>query len=262
MFFIDKNDPIYSALGNRLVSRFVESCWQPYAGSYINLYFDDFRRGGGMFKLTGCQQHNLCCYCMRLVKETNRTLEHVVPKSVNDDDVLRRYQYSGLVSPYIFILKNKNVHFHTPPFPHIIAYQNLVLSCDGDIFGNGIVHCCNKFRGNKDIIPIMFDSSVGQMVNYAKDGTMIYSEALNSTVLNLGLEYQTLVLIRKMWYTLSVQFSVDEISMARADRSKFVELLEIMEGMPSELKQTFSNQTYWNLLFEYYWFYEYYRGDN
>lgn len=260
MVFIDKNDPVYSKLGNRLVSRFITSCWQENPGSYINLTYNEFRRGGGMYKLLSRQQENRCCYCMRMIEGANGNLEHIVPQSVDDVNELLEYQRKGLVSTDIFILNNRNVPMQLPPYPHFIAYQNLALSCYGEFVTKDKKKCCNSERKNRYIIPIFLDSNVSTRLIYEKDGSLVYVDDLSDTINNLGLEHETLVKIRRIWFFLSDQLSIAEFEQARINHSYFSDLLEQNGHIPIDEKLTYNNPTYWKLLFEYSWFFGYFQN--
>ncbi|MDR0750522.1 MAG: hypothetical protein LBF62_13265 [Tannerellaceae bacterium] len=85
------------------------------------------------------EQHNRCCYCMRNMENENeqKTLEHIIPKSITKKDDFNKYLNSETVlnSSNVCLTKEfidkKEKKF--PPFPHSVAYQNLTISCNGQV---------------------------------------------------------------------------------------------------------------------------------
>lgn len=136
-----------------------------------------------MFKLLGDRQHYRCCYCMRRIHDHNRTLEHIIPRSHGSHDCFDSYQLLGYApldrsricahypdepNPLIPVWDGRAV----PPYPHNVAYGNLVVSCDGKMHESR-PECCNPTRGDSWIEPLYLNADVDRFIEYRPDGEAI-----------------------------------------------------------------------------------------
>lgn len=195
-------------------------------------------------------------------------LEHIIPRAKQSIEDFEPYYASSHILQQNVVPQNS---FETatnernmPPFPHHIAYHNIVASCNGRTFESSEdFTCCNRKRGDDFIPPfnLMKDS-----VGYLPDGTIVYLKELKNRdyfeILNLNKE--TLRNIRRLWYL----FSQSNLSAQLLDNA--VELEEIItvhaiahSPTPIEdikLLETFSNQTMWNAFKKYSYFLTYYKA--
>lgn len=109
------------------------------------------------------EQGNRCCYCMRRIDshEDSATIEHIIPENVTNPAEADHY-YQGRSTG----LNSRNVclthsYFNAvsplrPPYPHKLAYHNIVIACD----------VCNNNRGAERIDPLFLYNTVHQEVHY------------------------------------------------------------------------------------------------
>lgn len=204
------------------------------------------------------EQQGYCCYCMRrLNKDDSTTLEHVIPKGTNETEYNSYLtRYAGFFSHII----HKNEFVRTwiyPPYPHSVAYYNLMASCKGILTqGSTSCSCCNNKRMRKEIMPLPFIPGIRSIIKYAPGG-QIYAGDCDSrkddAIKELNLNYQTLKDIRSLWYHAKKK----GIKVTAKD-----ELLAVFDGdimnMPTHLQQYYKNDYYFTLFLNYEWFYEYY----
>lgn len=275
MRWINKKRGYFKQMGHHLVDSFLKEAWNEDVSSYINCTFDNYRREGKITEILLQEQHYYCCYCMRKigVSKVNgkTTLEHIIPfkASKNEfDNYLKKvpnYFIKNVTWEREEVISKEIKEIITPPYPHILAYENIVASCDGSIgspteeyFGN-LHNTCNNFRGKKEIIPIFLFKKVFKQIKYTKDGKIIYSEKYQETIEALNLNYPTLVLIRKSWFEISRYHKPLEVRNAIRD-NKLRNGIMIDTALSESEKETFvKSDMMWNLLSQYDWFYKYYR---
>ena len=97
---------------------------------------------------------------MRDIKGT--TLEHVILNSTKTKDKYDEYfqmeselEKDNMMLAKDFLENPKEV----PPFPHTIAYENLIPSCFGYL-PTGSSKCCNNYRGEKFVHPLVFRKNI------------------------------------------------------------------------------------------------------
>ena len=206
------------------------------------------------------EQHNRCCYCMRMLTEDPIILEHIIPNNTR-----KKAEFDTYVN-YSVILK-ENVCFAPDyiaedgknyiSFPHTVAYQNLSVSCNGRFFNqSGKSMCCNNFRGNKFVIPFILDPDIHESFHYHTNGRVTWSEdpIKANTIRDLGLNDQTLVMIRFIW-KIAKSRNVLLPKLKKAERSNF--LYSIMNELRNEdfdMLFNFMNDSYWSLLMKYNYF--------
>ena len=94
---------------------------------------------------------DIAVYCMRTLRqseidgsERNVTLEHIIPNHISESDFERdkaRYsdyfKFDKNTSKSLFMgIGRQKKQLKPPPFPHFVAYDNLVASCDGRTLNN------------------------------------------------------------------------------------------------------------------------------
>lgn len=267
MQFIDKLNTENEREGNSIVNKFIEDQWDVNSQRYINLSYKDFDKSK-MVKLAREEQTNFCCYCMRTLTDQNITLEHIIPNKIRSkpdyQEEVKKYQDFEVLMKNVSVWEDEDFFKvkPAPPFPHFIAYQNLVASCNGELMDkNGSKlerhQCCNNRRENDFVIPYFFFSDVLQRFSYAKDGDIICDEEFVDTLKKLNLQDGTLKLLRKAWCLLGMNVSVNEIEAGRNDFEKRFEILDEAD-IDQTIKNTLLSDIYWNLFCEYKWFHSYY----
>ena len=255
--------------GHAIIRRFLKKQWSREAQCYVNLNYNELKRDKTFEKQLIREQQGFCCYCMRHLCKGEVTLEHVMPQKIKKEDLKREIkyyaQYGRLKNRYVRYMEQvpRTPRLKTPPYPHSLAYENLVASCSGKVHSEGeryVLHqCCNNFRGNQRIIPLFFVKEVGSLVEYRKDGTIDCQERMDETIKLLNLEHPSLVFIRKIWASIvNAGVSVNDIESAKQDlllRGDIISDIDIAR----EERQKLKKNTYWDLLNEFYWFYGYYQ---
>ena len=139
MQYIDKTNTNYILRGHQIVEAFIKGQWQEEVHKYVNLDYKSFRIDE-MVALTIEEQSGYCCYCMRELYNTpnsrNVTLEHVIPnKTKKEEDYNKYIQYGALDAEHVIFGKliDKTQQLKFPPYPHFVAYENLVASCNGKL---------------------------------------------------------------------------------------------------------------------------------
>ena len=156
----------------------------------------------------------------------------------------------------------KDRKLQVPPYPHSIAYENIVASCTGKVYAGGqqyILHqCCNNFRGNQKIIPYFFMPEIEMEVGYRIDGTIDCPERFDDTVRCLNLEHRSLVFMRKIWAAIVREnITIKDVQEAQNNKQLRKDIIADINIKKDERKQL-ENDIYWNLLNEFYWFHGYY----
>lgn len=269
MVTLEKNDQ--NAI--TFVSKFIENQWQDDSNRYIGIGFDD----GAFDKSTlkrYCleEQRYVCCYCSRELDNSRDTqLEHIIPRARNvDNEELQRYfRYSVILSQNI-ILQDEFCDFNskknTPPFPHHIAYQNIVASCNGKTINSSEdPTCCNRNRSNDFVPP--FNLMV-KSISYLNDGTVYYvdDEMDNRYINSLNLNKDLLRSIRRIWF-LFASSDVTEDELIHTDsEEKIVEVITLyLEANSFKLLtdrriiDSFKILSNWGTLMKYRYFLNYFR---
>ncbi|MGL5635556.1 MAG: hypothetical protein ACRDD0_01595 [Bacteroidales bacterium] len=262
MKYINKNNPNNKEIANSVVNNFIIN--QRGLGKQCKYFlFTATNYKNQLRDVLIDEQNALCCYCMRrLFKDETTTLEHIIPKS-SDQDQLNSYKADY---PNFF---NEVVHLDLfvdtspfPPYPHSVAYQNLSASCNGILEGGDDSSCCcNNKRGNKVIYPLFLDPNIAISIKYTKLGIIISSPnnpTFEKTITNLDLNYRTLVEIRFLWSAIANKLPDREVFNNKREISKSVFETDLLSEITEPYKKYFTNEYYWNLLLSYDWFYFYY----
>lgn len=209
------------------------------------------------------EQDGLCCYCMRRLSECKKmTIEHVMPNHAVDKTELDKYrtratELDGL--PHSEDFKSLSPITY-PPHPHSIAYQNLLLSCDGNLFNESPTpQCCNLKRKHTFLLPFVLYSNIIQTFIYTEDGMAEWQEdpeppeSRGNAMRILGLNKSILKMVRRIWF-----FCTDNNLNPHKEEKDFV--INTMMGylnLPSMNEEdinmllNFKKDKYWKLLLEY-----------
>jgi hypothetical protein len=197
------------------------------------------------------------------------TFEHIIPQKAKDET---RDYYKSAPNLSVDEVVLTSVFSHTenasyPPYPHTVAYNNLVASCNGTFSDGTSALCCNNRRGDLTAYPIYYFADASSKIKYLPDGVAIsidcdplVSDMIDHTGLNCGM----LKDIRYMWCKLH-DVSEDELARCSAsaeERKKL--LLSIMfndKKDPSNLIIKFEKDEYWAKLMNYKFFYGYYKSN-
>lgn len=212
-----------------------------------------------------------CCYCMRTIRasETHSTLEHIIPnKTSKIEDYEKYFSVSSnlerdqrvMVYRELFLSRHKKT---APPFPHNVAYENLVASCDGSLPKGSTQHlCCNNPRGDQFVPPFLFMNDIHQEFIYnSQRGTVTWKKnsqidkRVRAQVINdiLNLNCGILRMIRMIWSFLAENGQDCEIS---PSKKKWVidTLYQRCDETDKEEILNFNYDNYWSLLEEYRYF--------
>lgn len=264
----------YKKKGHRIVKSFIRGQWSFDNNRYVNLKYDELKRCKKFTYLLLKEQKGFCCYCMRKIPFHDVTLEHVMPHHITDkkriNDEIKHYgKFGRLRGKYIKYCPDDKIppfpKLSTPPYPHSISHENIVASCNGKVFEGGekyVLHkskCCNNFRGNNKIIPLFFIPRVAEIVSYEIDGTLTYFEGYHLTISSLNLMHPTLILIRKAWAKIVINhIGLSLVNKALTDSDIREDIIDDIDIDRPERK-TLKVESYWKLLIEFYWFYNYFQ---
>ena len=229
-----------------------------YQAGQSNLYgvftsdsvFGDFRQS----LMDDC--NNRCCYCMRNIRAT--TLEHVILRSTTDQEKYDKYFTieSDLERDDMKMETSIKEIIPHSPYPHTIAYENLIPSCLGHLASKDS-KCCNLYRGEKFVHPLTFRRDIHDEVVYYNDGGIEWKEDPNDdpdgvlTVSKLGLDCLELTIIRRIWYYIvSHNQTLDNIDVEDLINDLFIEATEEEEEMIMQFKK----EDYWHLIGQYDYF--------
>lgn len=202
-----------------------------------------------------------CCYCMRDIKGT--TVEHMIPQSVKSQATFSKYfEHSSKLDLINMILTQDFLDNpkEVPPFPHAIAYENLIPSCFGYL-PSGTSKCCNNFRGDETIQPLVFRPNIHEEIKYYANGNIIWGndpEDEKPTIAKLGLNCFELKAIRRIWYYLSSH----DLDCEDTNKNLAIDDLLIELGAPKDAEDrnmqqmllNFKKVDYWELLKKYTYF--------
>jgi hypothetical protein len=257
MQYIDKNKAEFKDRAYRLLNTFIQGQWQEDAGRYINLTYESFRNDAFRDLLLEEQSH-YCCYCMKYILGKDTTLEHIIPNKATESTVMDDYRSYGEIAENVFFWEKEldSKRLDTPPFPHILAYENLVASCNGDIPDGGLHQCCNYIRGQKEIIPVFYIQDIEKEFEYDLNGMIICDERYHPTIAVLNLEHPTLQLFRRCWLNLPDQYTVQNVIEAGVDEDLRMNIIDDMDRDRINLsdRTTLQNSDYWKTFMNFFWF--------
>ena len=176
-----------------------------YAGSFSSSGYKK-----QMLELGMVSQQRYCCYCLRKIgKSKSATLEHIIPqKSASTEGYDRYAELSNqqvILTPEYTSEENQT----RPPHPHTVAWNNLVVSCDGrfPIDNQVSSHCCNNARSSEYAPPVYYLPDLESQLVYMQNGTLLPRDGNNqndirATIGSAKLNCQALKEIRRLWYLL------------------------------------------------------------
>lgn len=223
-------------------------------------------------------QHCYCCYCMRDLSYVNpraRTIEHIIPDNA---DIENFNEYMNLKLPELarnwLVHKNSvkgRVNAKVPPYPHDVAFDNFVLSCDGCFPQDDGEHlCCNNRRGSQFVYPLYFIADIENKLIFSPDGkvkpvkmdatqAIIFFQAISALQLNVKI----LRYIRRLWHLLS-PVGLKQLEDCRRNKDQRTNILRnalFKSADPEQLDEDneilrrFMKDSYWDLFLSYHWFY-------
>lgn len=213
------------------------------------------------------EQGGRCCYCMRRIGDLapeDRSIEHVIVNHPKDEDDYNQYlgkcpqlDAAAMISSADFLVRQTL----PPPYPHSVAYENLLMSCAGRChLGLRTSFTCNNYRGHKFVHPLPLMADVAAEVRYRKNGFVYWvneTDTESPTVELLGLNYNILMLIRRIWFKLSYK------GLDAANCNRQLVLYDVLGDMMDEdasdaiIQMLFlfaDNEWYWGLLCQYDYF--------
>lgn len=208
-------------------------------------------------------QENLCAVCLRNIESDSRTtIEHIIPQSSTKEEAMSYFRMAvirqNVVVPESF---HENVEIVSPPFPHIIAYYNLVAICDGKVADAGSeTHC--KIRRKEFAYPVYYFEDVVQRFLYSSLGDLFSaceeSACNRSFIESYQLNTPYLRMIRKCWWAIKDKsdYGLDTIVAASEDRDLRLDILDsILLYIGFDDFQSLKVDVYWNQLILYKAFY-------
>jgi hypothetical protein len=205
---------------------------------------------------------------MRRINNKSTKLEHIIPQSIEKEKDIKPYLKYGRLRRKWIILRNKidlTRRLHTPPYPHFIAYENLVASCDGKIEPEAPFksHCCNSYRGNDFVVPVFYLSNASILVEYNAENGLAFSFFTKSdkAIDAVNLNHTTLLLMRKAWAKVTtLDYSLNDLRLAERDENLRNDIVDDLELNLFREDPTLRIETYWTLFLQYDWFYQYFLG--
>lgn len=272
MKFIDKS--LKKDEGEAIVTEFL-NCFYKRKGAFPNDVYNAFsseiddNHGHAKFRqrlvdeVLLPEQDGLCCYCLRRLEGCRTmTVEHIMPNHANDKAELDKYRIRPTVLDSLPHTNDFKVQIPntTPPHPHSVAYQNLVVSCDGDLFNEKTKPvCCNLKRKHVFIHPFILYSNINNSLIYTLNGTAEWiddpepPESKKNTLRILGLNISVLKMIRRIWF-----FCNDHnLKPFEDDKDTIVNTMigyfDLSKDSEREVNMllNFKNEKYWNLLLQY-----------
>lgn len=290
MRHIKKTGTTFEAKGRQQTKEFVDSCWCSSSMQYKDLCYDRSRLENLTNTLVDEQNdtegNSYCCYCMRklYVNDTddghkgNVTLEHIVPHKIKsaewETDKDKYLQFPNLNNNHITVCfegkltaSQKRTRLTGMPYPHFVSYHNLVASCDGTTFENNRIQgsrCCNNKRQNRFVLPIFLKDGLARGIHYTSKGELDYDDAIYNSKWfdenHLNLNNYWIKLVRKIWYRISQsEYTAQNVDEARTDKSLRQNIIDDID-FGNEISSWSDNDSAWNLLSEYSWFYQYYKN--
>lgn len=272
MKYIDKT--LRRVDGEQITSEFL-TCFIARKGVYPNDFYNAFcteiddAHGHVKFRqrlideVLIPEQEGRCCYCMRRLSECkSMTVEHIMPNHSVDKTELDTYRLratplDGL--PHSDDYRSTEMGAN-PPHPHSIAYQNLIMSCDGNFFNESAKPvCCNLKREHRFLLPFVLYPNIEDAFVYHTDGTAEWTEdpeppESNKNAVNvLKLNIPLLRTIRRIWFFChdnNLDPGIKEKDEIVNTMIGFLASPDLTEG-ESNMILNFKKDKYWNLFKQY-----------
>lgn len=259
------------------VADFLNNGFSEEEGKYIGIGYEQIKKPVETFRgFFVSEQNKKCCYCCKTIENSHKTeLEHIIPRSKNTTHEFQPYyNLSSILKTNVVPQNNfetSSIKISLPPYPHHVAYHNIVASCNGRIFESSSKDnftCCNRERKDVFVPPfnLMADS-----IEYLQDGTIVYKKDptyrdyfeilnLNKTLLNQ---------IRRLWFLFSKSIlNLDDIlndQYTETITEKIVAFAIVNSNSliaDSKLTDTFSTSDTWKVFKQYNFFFDYYKTVN
>lgn len=282
MKFIDKIKTAYRIKGLKINQKILNNHWDGKKYFNLNFYVVDKTE---LSELLIEEQDNFCCYCMRRIRmhdeengkhRKNMTLEHVIPHKISqeewdkDKERYRKIPQFNVDNLDVCIggnITNPYKKFGMPPYPHFLAYDNLVASCNGQTLDESLNivphHCCNNMRGKNYIEPLYFHSNVSSEIMYDGRGHIQCSEEYvpylqEETGINIMSSF--LNDVRLFWKKIAdSDYTVEQVFKAEDDYDLRINIIDdIFTTDPTGHWLFLLEQRFWCIYSEYDWFYSYY----
>ena len=294
MQYIDKNNTNRTA-GNQVTLDYLNAHCKDASGHYDGVLYRDRTRTrpdfvssdaslfyDRMVRILMDEQGCRCCYCLRRLQEgipncdETVTIEHIVPQSFDDSNSAEFAEYANF-APSIKANVVLSSAFQSqagvqsmPPYPHKVAYDNMVVSCNGSFpYGINSGACCNIKRDKLKALPVYFLSDIAEQIDYTKHGVVAAKgdaaqyEAITKVIDNACLSCDSLKDIRRVWYELRGRDMADIHACDTEDkREKLLtdtfasDLMVKNQNEANRLITKFKNQDYWHTLMLYDVFHE------
>lgn len=246
MEFIDKISKESEA--NKIIDTFIDNGWEDSLNRYINITFNDIKPLIKKFLLKA--HSNRCAYCMKHIEEGDMTIEHIIPesfKAINQSDFNKYLELDSCLINNVTLkdifatTKRKKL---TPPYPHDIAWYNLIPSCNSN-------QCCNLYRSKKFVKPFLLNRNEVQKIKYSLQGRC-YSLEYIDDIEKLNINNLELVLIRSIWFYLRNKVTKDQL----AQSELILSYITLYDEENKGLSGTFADQKRYKLLMDYVYFYD------
>ena len=263
MEFIDKNQSANREEAHEVIDAFLKEV-DAKPGLYMR-FADPLPNGTfpkkQMFALLMREQCR-CCYCMRRLQTNglHLSIEHVIPQHAQIDELEKYFAYGSTLDKALvqheddFLKGDK----HTPPYPHTVAYENLVLSCDGVYPNSNEAQSCNTKRGSEFVPPVAFIREIHDNVEYYKNGDVRYlgkEEGMFPMVTILGLDVPILKAIRRIWaYILKHGIDVSNCVPEDVVFDIWKDVVGQVSQQESDVLLLFDRDNFWALLLQYDYF--------
>ncbi len=271
MIYLNKNNKA----AQNYVTEFINKNWLAQndgTSRYQNISYADIKNPVKLFRgFFVDEQNSKCCYCCKDIVNDNTTeLEHLIPQAKsNIIEFQPYYEHSYLLQQNVVpqsVFTAATTQQDLPPFPHHIAYHNIVASCNGRTFKSSEelnFTCCNRERGDEFLPPFnLMQDSVG----YIEDGTIVFFYDLENRgyFRTLNLDKDILKNIRRLWYLFSKsELTLQEILNSEMGLEAKITIHAIGNSNTLlddvKLLETFSNEDLWDIFCKYSYFLDYYR---
>lgn len=239
-----------------------------YSGSFTNKGYKN-----KLLELGMALQNKFCCYCLRKIgRKQFATLEHIIPQSSKTTNSYDRYNE---LSEHEIVLTSDFTSADNqtrPPYPHTVAWNNLVVSCNGrfPLDNNVSSHCCNNARSSDFAPPVYYLRDIESRIVFMQDGTMMAGNSdlhddVQSTINAAKLNYPALKEIRRLWYLLRNR-PYREIVECLYDRNLRTQTLYSIFSMKDladiRLVCKYQKDEYWEVFMKYHLFYTIFQDRN
>lgn len=299
MRYIDKN--INKAAGNQVTLDYLNAHCKDASGHYGGVRYSTKDAGTNPIFLTSGSpntyysrmvdilmrdQKERCCYCLRKLQpspaantDAKISIEHIVPHSFTHADYAKFAEYKSFTHNLDEVVLTDDFESMDPqtipPYPHTVAYENMVVSCNGTfpaVREGGRANsqiCCNHKRGAERALPVYFLNDIANHIVYLNTGDVQANasspqcSAVDEVIKHADLGCDSLCVIRKIWYELSALDLSNIIQCDTEDKREkllteaFNNTLAMTDPIATaDLIEKFKKQDYWETLMLYDAFYD------